>query len=49
MHLRIENALRHYNISYKVHLHTNYLTEINNPADFATGLGYNVERVTKSV
>lgn len=49
MHARIEAVLATRSVPHVVRRHKDLPREIRNPSDFASALGYPVERVTKTV
>lgn len=49
MHWRVEDALKTKPVACKVHRHDSFPAPIHSPADFAAQLGYELERVTKTL
>ena len=49
MHSRIKEKLTTQQIGYKEIRHDSFITPIHSPFDFANALGFEVERITKSV
>ena len=49
LHRNVEAALRGFEPKYKVHDHSRLSTTIRNPQDFASALGYNIQRITKTL
>lgn len=49
MHPKVAAALKGSSFSYRVHYHDKVSTPIGSPEDFAQSLGYDPERITKSL
>lgn len=49
MHERVQKALDEAGFNYRMHLHKDMPIVIRSPKDFANALGYELERITKSL
>lgn len=49
MHERVAEALAGFNKPYKVRRHSDFKIPIRNPRDFAAALGYEIDRITKTL
>lgn len=49
MNPNVQKILDKASITYKVYFHNNYPQPIRSPIDFANAIGYEIERITKSV
>ena len=49
MHSKVRAVLKNANAQYFIRRHNEYTSEIRSPYDFAQALGYDVERIAKSV
>lgn len=49
MHPHVEAFLSRSGVPYRVHRHSDYPVAINSPGDFARALGYELDRIAKSL